>query len=91
MTKPSVSPATTSHGAVPRTSITASRACRRSDSARGSVPASIIAQPRRKPAAPETAMQESSSMPCGAMYRSSTEKFPLWIAIPAIAPIVTPL
>ena len=91
MTKPSTSPASTSHGIVPKTSSIAGRASRRSDSPRVSVPGSTSAHPIRSPAVAATAMQESSSTPWGRMSRSSSPLEPFSIVSPRIAPMKPPL
>ena len=57
---------------MPSTISIAGRAARRSDVPRVSGPGSTIAQPIRSPAVQATAMQLSSSRPCGSTSRSSS-------------------
>jgi hypothetical protein len=86
-----MNPASTSHGAVPSTTMTAGRASAASASPRVRGPGAMSALPSRRPAAAATTMHDSSMIPCAAMNSTRSTPLPASIAPPAIAPRIAPL
>ena len=87
---PSTNPARTSHGAVPNTISTATRASAASAAPRRRWPGLTSVHPIRSPAALATTMQDSSSTPWAVTSSKNDAPLPAQIARPVIAPNSTP-